>query len=383
MSADRHRSSDAAAAGRGGGGCAIDLAKGEPPARVFEQHGPRLDPPPQLWASAFHYCEAQGYEPLRRLYADCEWGRLAPERVLVSEGVLGGLDLVLRCWRPHVERILVWPPTYREALTQLRDLGRPIVELPRASDGTPDVDALIQSSTTPDRDLLYLVASHNNPDGVTVSLSARYKLIDFAVDKGLRVVEDDAYGDLSFDGSVPASLRALADAAGQPHRVCRLFSLSKRLLPGLRIGLVEADSRHIARFANGKRTFGTSPVSSAIAAHLMADWEGVVRLRDAYRAHLRRSCAALCNGLAGTGLGFQWPSGGYFLWAKLPAGVSSPAFVARAAAAGIKVADGRPFWLHDRSDHIRLSFAYAEPAEIAEAAERLPALLREAANDEA
>jgi DNA-binding transcriptional MocR family regulator len=66
------------------------------------------------------------------------------------------------------------------------------------------------------------------------------------------------------------------------------------------------------------------------------------------------------------------PAGGLHLWVRLPDGVDDVALAARAAAAGVVVSPGRPWFPSEPpAPHLRLTYAGAAPAELAEGVRRL------------
>jgi DNA-binding transcriptional MocR family regulator len=70
------------------------------------------------------------------------------------------------------------------------------------------------------------------------------------------------------------------------------------------------------------------------------------------------------------------PSGGYFLWIRLP-GVDANALAAEAETAGVPVVKGSSCYPDGRGgDELRLAFSAVSPADITEGIERLAALVR-------
>jgi len=66
------------------------------------------------------------------------------------------------------------------------------------------------------------------------------------------------------------------------------------------------------------------------------------------------------------------PAGGLHLWVRLPDGVDEVALTARAAAAGVVVSPGRPWFAAEPpGPHLRLTFASVAAPELTEAVRRL------------
>lgn len=122
--------------------------------------------------------------------------------------------------------------------------------------------------------------------------------------------------------------------------------------------------------------FSAAVAHSAIELGLLAD-----HLTAKVRPALASRCAALCAALDAhavpLGCSYDRPSGGYFVWLRLPRGVDARALLEGAAARHkVRFAPG-PLCLGP-ADAARLSFSFYSEAELEEAARRLAAALREA-----
>jgi DNA-binding transcriptional MocR family regulator len=66
------------------------------------------------------------------------------------------------------------------------------------------------------------------------------------------------------------------------------------------------------------------------------------------------------------------PAGGLHVWVRLPNGTDDMALTVRAAAAGVLVSPGRPWFAAEPpAPHLRLTFAGAPAAELTEGVRRL------------
>ncbi|HET9506945.1 MAG TPA: aminotransferase class I/II-fold pyridoxal phosphate-dependent enzyme, partial [Gaiellaceae bacterium] len=84
------------------------------------------------------------------------------------------------------------------------------------------------------------------------------------------------------------------------------------------------------------------------------------------------------------GLAWTRPRGGFFTWLTLPDGLDATAFARRAAAAGVAVVPGTPFYPDGRgAANLRLSFSRVEDELIDVGVDRLAALLAESAGPSA
>jgi DNA-binding transcriptional MocR family regulator len=92
------------------------------------------------------------------------------------------------------------------------------------------------------------------------------------------------------------------------------------------------------------------------------------KARDAYRDRRQSACAALNQIVAPRG-GRCWSgSDGVNVWVRLPPGVDSKHIQERSAAAGVRIADGEPFFIaRGQNDVVRLNAGSVEAEDAAKA----------------
>jgi len=244
---------------------------------------------------------------------------------------------------------LVAALTYELVPPILRESGLEVVSVPCDDEGIDlkAVEAEVQSrggagGGASSVRLLYLVPTHSNPTGSTLSIERRKKLADMSRDMRFYVVSDEVYGLLGFKSKTEPSidpvshvpLSALANCAS----VISVGSFSKILAPGLRVGWIHCpDATLRERLADTAVTYsGGSPVPALAAASMAgAALSGALtRHLNVARRHLSMRqtalAAALSSRLIGT-VSRLWPcSGGYFLWLSLPSAEVATAVAERA-----------------------------------------------------
>ena len=97
---------------------------------------------------------------------------------------------------------------------------------------TFDLDALERTLSRPEVVAFYTMPTFHNPLGTTTSLSHRRRLLEIAHRTGVPIIEDGFEMDLRFAGRPVPPLAALDDSGLVVH----LFSFSKSLFPGVRVG---------------------------------------------------------------------------------------------------------------------------------------------------
>jgi GntR family transcriptional regulator/MocR family aminotransferase len=136
--------------------------------------------------------------------------------------------------------------------------------------------------------------SHQFPTGVTMSLTRRMALLDYAAERGCWVVEDDYDGEFRYDGGAIPALRSL----DVHDRVIYLGSFSKVLFPGLRLGYAVCPSglRDDLIAAKINDDLGCGSIEQAALAELMQSGAFDRHLRHA-AMELRHRRTALLEGL--------------------------------------------------------------------------------------
>jgi len=359
----------------------ISFAGGYPSPALFDTEGLHaamehaMRAPPAEW---LQYANTQGELPLREALVAWMARRdivTKADQVLVTTGSQQGFDLILRVMVEPGDTVLVERPTYTTALQALRHAGARVVTVRTDADGMV-VDELESVLGRAGIKAIYTLPTFGNPTGATMSLARRKRLLELAVRHQLLIIEDDAYGDLRFDGEEIPALVALARDAGAEDRLVYLATLSKIVAPGLRTGWMVAPPEIVQRCVIAKQTIdlSTSPWIQGAAAHYLTSGlleRHLPRIRAAYREQAHAMVGALRERLAGN-LAFSAPQGGMFVWGFLPTGVDAGALVRTAIEERVMYVPGAPFYA-DAPDarSLRLCFSMSTPERIRLGVERL------------
>src|SRR5437867_3130152 len=197
------------------------------------------------------YGDAAGYVGLREALAGKlkrgEGIDVTPDEVLIVNGSNHGLAVMAMAFVNPGDVAIVEAPTFMGGLRPLRQLQARIEMVPLDEQGVR-VDALedklraLRTAGTPAK-LFYTIPNFHNPAGVDLALERRRRVVELAEEFNFAILEDDAYGELRFEGEPLPSLYRLAPKG----RVVRSATLSKILAAGLRIGYVIAPEEVIAR----------------------------------------------------------------------------------------------------------------------------------------
>ena len=261
-----------------------------------------------------------------------------PDEILVTNGAQQGLDLLFRTFTDPGDAIAVESPSYSGALALARFTGVEMIPLPCGPEG-PDPTPLLGRRAK----LVYVMPERQNPTGVTTRAAQRRAILDAAASAGALVVEDgyeEPHSDEKTPGETPLAVL-------EPDRVVWLGTLSKDLVPGLRLGWIAGSAAVIDRLARVKKTadFQTPlPIQAGVADFLKAGADRLARRRRRLEVETRRiACARALKQHLPDASWWGGEVGSALFWLHLPAGTSGRAVAEAAAARGVGVAPGADF----------------------------------------
>lgn len=315
----------------------------------------------------FSYAEPQGDLGLRRAMAE-RFRRFGiehdPEEHVLCHGASQGISLALRLFTQPGDQVAVEVPTYANVLSAFAGLGLTAAPVPMDSDG-PDPDALDRLLGKPEVKAFYTIPSFHNPLGTTSPLERRRQTLEIAARHGVPIIEDGFEMDLRFRGSDLPPLAALDDSG----IVVLLFSFSKSLFPGVRVGSLLARGRALEGLVALKHATDLSdalPLQAGLARFLETGSydRHLKRIRKLMRARHAALDAALDAEMPD---GTRWtrPEGGYQRWVELPEGIDTRDLLAEAARAGVLYTPGTLFMPDARpSSAMRLTVSGADEEQI-------------------
>ncbi len=331
-------------------------------------------------AAALQYGVTEGFAPLREWIAARLAGHGVPhgaDSILVTTGSQQGIDLAAKILLDPGDLVVVENPSYLAALQVFsgHDVDIECVGSDDSGMVIDDLEALLRRRRPK---LVYVVPEFQNPKGTTLSLSRRQRLLALAASHGFAILEDDPYGELRFEGERLPPLAALDDAGVVIH----LGTLSKTLVPGLRIGWLAAAEPLVRAATVAKQASDLhSPTLAqrAVAALFSTfDYEGhLATLRATYGARSKAMLAALQRHLP-EGTAWTNPEGGLFLWVRLPGGLDAGELLPMALDQKVAFVPGAPFFAAaPRHEFLRLNFSNRPPEAIEHGMQRLGQVVRD------
>lgn len=311
-------------------------------------------------------------ERLRRASLD-----VTPQEIVLCHGASQGISLALRVFAAPGDVVALEEPTYNNVLAAAFGLGIETAPVPMRETGV-DLAGLERTLARPEVKAFYSIPTFHNPMGTTTSLAHRQSVLEIARRHGVPIIEDGYEMDLRFTGRSVPPLAGL-DRSGL---VVHLFSFSKSLFPGARVGAISARGRTVDALIALKQSSDLSdalPIQVALAAFLEnGDYD---RHLTRMRRVLRERRDALIGALESEDLdGARWttPEGGYQVWLELPEGIDTSDLLTDAIGAGVLFAPGSQFNHDGRPSRcLRLTFAMAESADLRLGIARLGRCIRE------
>src|SRR3989441_22531 len=189
--------------------------------------------------TALTYGDPQGYRGLRELvchkYRVFEGLEVTPENIFVANGSGHALSLAFGAFVDPGDPIICEAPTFSGSLNNIRRHGPEILDAPVDAEGmvTHTVRERLEGLRRQGRrcKLIYTIVNFQNPAGPDLSLRRRTELVRLAEEYDTLILEDDAYGELRFEGESKPPVYAL-DRGG---RGIRAGPLSKILRAGGRV----------------------------------------------------------------------------------------------------------------------------------------------------
>jgi 2-aminoadipate transaminase len=225
--------------------------------------------------------------------------------------------------------------------------------------------------------LLYTISNFQNPAAGTMSLERRRAVVDLCRRYGVLIVQDDAYGPISFDAEPLPSLFAVAGGTG----AVLLGTFSKTLATGLRVGWIMGEQAVVDAVTRMRFDMGVSPWTSRILgemcesglfeAHVPRVVEIYRRKRDVMLAALDERCTRFAR--------WTTPKGGFFLWLELSEGIDADRLRVTANEEAVGFVRGDAFFADGRgANYVRLCYSNVAEREIPEAVMRFGRALERA-----
>jgi 2-aminoadipate transaminase len=342
---------------------------------------------------ALQYGSTEGVIPLRELLIEflAKYGfKIAADELIITTASQQSLDLVGKVFIDRSDPIIVENPSYLGALSAFKTYGCRFLTIDMDEQGM--ITSLLREQLSEMKrtagegaqyyqnmpKFIYTIPDFQNPTGITMSEERRKELLEIASEYDMIIVEDVPYRWLRYSGDEPPMIGAM-DTEG---RVVNLFTFSKILSPGMRLGWVRAHRDVIDKIVQAKQAADlcTSPLTQKLAEEfirrdlLAKRIEGNIEL---YRRKQQMMLAALEKYMPKVeGLSWVKPEGGMFLWVNLPRQMDADEMFKEAIDRKVAYVVGSAFFPNGGGHNtMRLNFSYPSEEEIDEGIKRLAGLV--------
>jgi DNA-binding transcriptional MocR family regulator len=322
-----------------------------------------------MWA----YQRPEGHEGLREALA----GRLSRrglkvgmEDILLTNGCTQALNLALALHARKGGVVACESPCYYNLLEQIHAVGAKSLALPMDPVQGLDARAIAPLLQKHRPECLVVCSTLSNPGCATLSVARRKALVKLCRELGIRLIEDDIYGELREGGALPP-LRSFDDGT----TVTYVSSTCKSVAPGLRVGLmIPGDRFEEVVHRKCMSDLHCPTVTEATLASFMS-----TGAMDRHLARLHATCRRRREVLRGAveahfpvGTRISRPEGGFLLWVECPHWVDPVRLKAAAVARKVSYAPGEIFFnCPPGTTGMRLNAARAEESDLARGARLL------------
>jgi len=316
---------------------------------------------------SFQYGSSDGIPELRAHISELmklEGITAGADQVIVTSGSQQALDVAARVLVNPGDVIFAEAPSYAGGMAVFTSYEAEIVHVPMDADGLipEELERLIGEVRAAGKTArgLYTIPNFQNPGGVNLSAERRLQVGELCRSNDLLIFEDNPYGLLGFDGETMPAIQP-----GFEDITLYFGSFSKMIAPGLRVGWVLPPASLYSHLLNASETSQLNPsvYSQQLISAYLDDpaWED--KLAE-YRAIYREKFTALVETLAEVmpaGTSWNRPTGGFYLWVKVPERIDTEALVYECIERGVVYVPGTAFYT-DGSGHSELRMSFCLPS---------------------
>lgn len=243
-------------------------------------------------------------------------GIVPSEQIIHGIGSKPALAMLPICFINPGDILLTTVPGYPVTATYTKYLGGEVFSLPLTESNSflPDLSS-IPSTVLKKARMLYLNYP-NNPTGATATTEFFEDVVDFALKNNIIVVNDAAYGALTYDGQKPLSflsVKGAMDVGLEVHSLSKAFNMT-----GWRIGFICGNSKAVKAYGTVKDNTDSGQFRAIQKAAVAALEHPEITEKTV--AKYSRRFDLLIEALKDAGFNAIKPKGTFFCYVKAPAG---------------------------------------------------------------
>lgn len=237
-----------------------------------------------------------------------------PDQVFITSGYRESLNLVIQALLQPGDQVWVEDPGYPPTRELLKHSGLTFAPVEVDSEGVIVSQGIAQA---PQARAAIVTPAHQSPLSVTLSLTRRQALLDWAARHQRWIVEDDYDGEYRYVSRPLPALKSL-DRHG---RVLYAGTFSKVMFPGIRLAYLVAPAALVQRFEIVNRVLGNGipGLTQALVSAFMTEGHfarHIQRMRRLY-AERRNATAAGLAKVFGPGMPIDPQPGGMHLLVRM------------------------------------------------------------------
>lgn len=226
--------------------------------------------------------ESQGYAPLREAlsqYLKLSRGMCCtPHQIVITQGVQQSISLCSQILLNEGDSVLVENSGYLGVRKAFQARRAKLVSCPMSDNGI-DLNALLTNDriNSFNSKLMYITSTRQYPLGRVLPAAQRLKLLDWASQQNIWLLEDDYDSELHYFNKPIGALQGMVRQAP----VIYMGNFSKTLFPALNLGYIVVPAELVKVFIKAKEILGSeSPMlSQAVVADFIHEGHFVRHLR--------------------------------------------------------------------------------------------------------
>lgn len=282
---------------------------------------------------------------------------LHPNDLVVTSGCQEALSVCLRAVAEAGEIIAIESPSFYGSIQAIKAANLKAIEIPTHPVTGLSLEALELALDQWPIKAILVTPTCNNPFGYTMPNENKQKLYKLAQSYDIAIIEDDIYGDISYQFPRPKTVKTF----DEDGRVMFCSSFSKTIAPGLRVGWI-APGRYRDKVTHIK--YVSNSMCPTLPQLAIADFiktggydRHIRRSRQEYR-QARDHFIQTLNKYFPVETKISLPEGGFILWVELPKHIDVVKLSEECQKHDINIAPGTLFSVTGKYRHcMRLNFS--------------------------
>jgi len=322
--------------------------------------------------TTLQYGDIQGLRSLREKISDRYNSKfnlgLSADNIFITNGSQECFDILCKTFLCHDDTILTENPGYVGALQSFSMYTSNIMGI-EINDNGPDICSL-ECALRKQPKIFYGVPNNQNPSGISYSYNIRKAVAEALIDKNCIFMEDDAYGELTYDGNAEPPIFSMTDNS------ILIGSFSKTISPGARMGWIVAPEvlKESIGLVLEATCIHANSLSQAIINRFLElkDYDRHIEgIKKEYRKKRDTMLDAITDNFNGKRLSWNRPAGGMFIWMTAEKGVDMKKICDCANRKKLIITHGKAFHVTGGENTVRLNFTYENEENIQEGIKRL------------